>query len=72
MSQSTVTQSSGSLSGRKRKRLDIGEAVEEYTQRSSSSGFSRSASSTCGIDIVEVDTDGKFVKLENTTDKVSF
>jgi len=69
MSQSTVTQSSGSLSGRKRKRLDIGEAVEEYTQRSSSSGFSRSASSTCGIDIVEVDTDGKFVKLENTTDK---
>lgn len=68
MTTSTVA-SPASGSTRKRKRLDIGEAVEEYTQRSSSSGFSRSASSSCGIDIVEVDTDGKFVKLENTTDK---
>ncbi|XP_059163455.1 lamin-B2-like [Physella acuta] len=56
-------------SGKKRRRVDISQAVEEYTQRSSSSGYSRSASSTCGIDISDVDTDGKFIKLTNTTDK---
>ncbi|KAK0070284.1 lamin-B1 [Biomphalaria pfeifferi] len=57
--------------GKKRRRVDtnIGDAVEEYTQRSSSSGFTRSASSTCGIEISEVDTDGKFIKLTNITDK---
>lgn len=69
MSQSTNMSQSASSSGRKRKRMDIGQAVEEYTQRTASSGFSRSASSSCGLDIVEVDTDGKFVKLENTTSK---
>ncbi|KAH9518452.1 hypothetical protein Btru_016841 [Bulinus truncatus] len=63
------SQVSSPVVGKKRRRVDIGQAVEEYTQRSSSSGFSRSASSTCGIDISEVDTDGKFIKLTNTTDK---
>ncbi|CAL1527291.1 unnamed protein product [Lymnaea stagnalis] len=63
---SMTTSSSGA---KKRRRVDIGQAVEEYTQRSSSSGYSRSATSTCGIDISEVDTDGKFIKLTNTTDK---
>lgn len=58
-------------SGKKRRRVDISQAVEEYTQRTSSSGYSRSASSTCGIEISDVDTDGKFIKLTNTTDKVT-
>lgn len=65
---SSMTQVAGG-STRKRKRMDIGQAVEEYSQRTSSSGFSRAATSSCGIDITEVDTDGKFVKLTNTTDK---
>ncbi|GFO46387.1 lamin [Plakobranchus ocellatus] len=66
MERSMTTSSSGA---KKRKRVDIGQAVEEYTQRNTSSGYSRSASSTCGIDITEVDTDGKFIKLTNTTEK---
>ena len=69
---SVTTQSSSSSSGgKKRRRLDIGQAVEEYSQRNLSQGYTRSASSTCGIDIAEVDTDGKFIKLNNTTEKVS-
>ena len=57
--------------GAKRKRVDISEAVEEYSQRSSSSGYARSASAKGGIDIAEVDPEGKFIKLTNTTSKVS-
>ncbi|XP_005094526.1 lamin-B1 [Aplysia californica] len=67
--QRSMTTASSSSGGRKRKRMDIGQAVEEYTQRTASSGFSRSATSSCGVDISDVDTDGKFVKLTNTTDK---
>ena len=57
--------------GAKRKRVDISEAVEEYSQRSSSSGYARSASAKGGMDIAEVDPEGKFIKLTNTTSKVS-
>ncbi|GFS18928.1 lamin, partial [Elysia marginata] len=67
MEQSVTTQSSSG--GKKRRRVDIGQAVEEYSQRNLTQGYSRSASSTCGIDIAEVDTDGKFIKLTNTTEK---
>uniref|UniRef100_A0A0B7AB85 LTD domain-containing protein n=1 Tax=Arion vulgaris TaxID=1028688 RepID=A0A0B7AB85_9EUPU len=63
---SATASSSGA---KKRRRADTGQDVEEYTQRSSSSGFSRSATSSCGIEISEVDVDGKFIKLTNTTDK---
>ncbi|BFY98400.1 hypothetical protein BsWGS_01440 [Bradybaena similaris] len=56
-------------SSKKRRRVDIGQAVEEYSQRSSSSGFSRSATSSGGVEISEVDTEGKYIKLSNTTDK---
>uniref|UniRef100_A0A0B7BDN2 Lamin n=1 Tax=Arion vulgaris TaxID=1028688 RepID=A0A0B7BDN2_9EUPU len=65
-SEKSTTAPSG---GKKRRRVDIGQAVEEYSQRSASSGFSRSATSSCGIEITDVDTDGKFIKLTNTTDK---
>ncbi|BFZ01480.1 hypothetical protein BsWGS_04519 [Bradybaena similaris] len=60
----------GSSSGaKKRRRAELPHDVEEYTRRSSSSGFSRSATSSCGIEISEVNADGKFIKLTNTTDK---
>ncbi|KAK7116770.1 lamin Dm0-like [Littorina saxatilis] len=70
-SQSSRSPARGTPSGRgnKRKRVDISEAVEEYSQRSSSSGYARSASAKGGIDITEVDPEGKFVKLTNTTSK---
>lgn len=69
MEQSSYAQQSSSSGGKKRRRVDIGQAVEEYSQRNMSQGYTRSASSTCGIDISEVDTDGKFIKLNNTTEK---
>jgi hypothetical protein len=56
--------------GQKRRRVDIAEAVEEFSQQSSSSGFQRQASAKGGVDIDEVDADGKFIKLKNTTSKV--
>ncbi|CAG5131734.1 unnamed protein product [Candidula unifasciata] len=56
-------------SSKKRRRVDIGQAVEEYSQRSSSSGFNRSATSSGGVEISDVDAEGKYIKLTNTTDK---
>jgi hypothetical protein len=44
--------------------------VEEFSQQSSTSGFQRQASAKGGVDIDEVDADGKFIKLKNTTSKV--
>ena len=61
---------SGTGRSAKRKRVDISEAVEEYSQQSSSSGYARSASAKGGIDIEAVDPEGKFIKLKNTTSKV--
>ncbi|XP_076465893.1 lamin Dm0-like [Babylonia areolata] len=55
--------------GAKRKRVDISEAVEEFSEKSSTSGYARSASAKGGLDISEVDPEGKFIKLTNTTSK---
>lgn len=71
-SMSSTTRSPGrtpTSRGAKRKRVDISEAVEEFNQQSSTSGYARQASAKGGIDIEEVDQDGKFVKLKNTTSK---
>lgn len=69
---SDKTSPASSSGAKKRRRADVGQPLEEFSQQSSSSGFTRSATSTCGIDISEVDVDGKFIKLTNTTDKVYF
>ncbi|KAL8624877.1 hypothetical protein ACOMHN_016173 [Nucella lapillus] len=55
--------------GAKRKRVDISDAVQEYSEKSSSSGFARSASAKGGMEISEVDAEGKFIKLTNGTSK---
>lgn len=56
--------------GAKRKRVELSEATEEFNQQSSSSGYVRNASAKGGIEISEVDSDGKFIKLVNSTSKV--
>ncbi|XP_076443906.1 lamin-B1.S-like [Babylonia areolata] len=72
---SQTSQTSRSMSstpagrGTKRRRVDISEAVEEYSQRSSSSGYARSASAKGSISISEVDSEGKFIKLTNESRK---
>ncbi|KAK7465184.1 hypothetical protein BaRGS_00037647 [Batillaria attramentaria] len=55
--------------GAKRKRVEMSESTAEFSQQSSSSGYARSASAKGGIDIAEVDPDGRFIKLTNTTSK---
>ncbi|KAL8577274.1 hypothetical protein ACOMHN_062783 [Nucella lapillus] len=55
--------------GGKKRRVDISEAVEEYSQRSSSSGYARSASAKGNVSISEVDSDGKYIKLTNESSK---
>lgn len=71
-SQSSTSRSPGRTPGgrgQKRRRVDISEAVEEFSQQSSTAGYARQASAKGGIDIEEVDQDGKFIKLKNTTSK---
>lgn len=55
--------------GAKRKRVELSESVSEFSQQSSSSGYARAASAKGGLDISEVDPEGKFIKLTNTTTK---
>lgn len=55
--------------GTKRRRVDISEAVEQYSQKSSSSGYARSASAKGNISISEVDSEGKYIKLTNESSK---
>lgn len=55
--------------GAKRKRVELSESVSEFSQQSSSSGYARAASTKGGLDISEVDPEGKFIKLTNTTTK---
>lgn len=71
-SQSSATRSPGRTPagrGTKRKRFDASEVVEEFNQQSSSSGYTRQASAKGGIDIEEVDPEGKFIRLKNTLNK---
>ena len=56
--------------GAKRRRVDFSEAVGEHSQQSTTSGYTRTASAKGGINIVEVDEEGKFIKLSNTTSEV--
>eukprot|EP00745_Piridium_sociabile_P044901 TRINITY_DN9563_c0_g1_i1.p1 TRINITY_DN9563_c0_g1~~TRINITY_DN9563_c0_g1_i1.p1 ORF type:complete len:607 (-),score=172.55 TRINITY_DN9563_c0_g1_i1:775-2595(-) len=53
----------------KRRRVDIAEGVEEYSQKSSSSGYARSASAKGNVTISEVDSEGKFIQLSNESRK---
>lgn len=65
----TVSQA---LSGRsvcttrgKRKRIDV-----EESEASSSVSISHSASATGNVSIEEIDVDGKFIRLKNTSEQV--
>ena len=58
-----------SSGGRKRKLVDVeGDLNDSYKEYSSSSSTGQSFSKGV-IQIVEVDGDGKFVRLQNSTDK---
>ena len=54
--------------GQKRKRVALSETVQEFGE--TSSGFSSSSSSSGNVVIDDIDTDGKYVKLHNTSDEV--
>lgn len=59
----------GSRRGHKRKRVALAEQVQEFESHSTS-GFSSQSSSSGNINIEEIDSDGKFIKLHNESDKV--
>nr|XP_022333831.1 lamin Dm0-like [Crassostrea virginica] len=58
----------GSRRGHKRKRVALSEQVQEFESHSTS-GFSAQATSSGNISIEEIDQDGKFIKLHNTSDE---
>ncbi|XP_071118267.1 lamin Dm0-like [Haliotis cracherodii] len=55
--------------GAKRKRVTLSEAVEEYSQQASSSGFSTQTSAKGAIEIKEVNQDGNYIRLTNKSAK---
>lgn len=59
----------GSRRGHKRKRVALAEQVQEFESHSTS-GFSSQSSSSGNINIEEIDSDGKFIKLHNESDEV--
>lgn len=65
----TVSRASSSrsvrLAGGKRKRIDV-----EESEASSSVTISHSASATGNVSIEEIDVDGKFIRLKNTSEQV--
>lgn len=66
----TVSRASSSRSVRttrgKRKRVDV-----EESEASSSVSISHSASATGNVSIEEIDVDGKFIRLKNTSEQVT-
>ncbi|KAK3097796.1 hypothetical protein FSP39_013246 [Pinctada imbricata] len=68
MSQSS-SPGSAVKSGRKRKRVALSETVQEYGESHSSSGFSEQSSATGSIVVDEIDPNGSFIKLHNTSDE---
>ena len=69
-SQSSFKQTPSKSGGRSAKRKRV-EMVEEYSQESSSSGYTTSGTAKGGMEVYEVDPDGQYIKLHNTTKKVS-
>ncbi|KAL5004817.1 hypothetical protein ScPMuIL_018273 [Solemya velum] len=55
--------------GQKRKRVAVSESVEQFSQRSSASGYSTSAQAKGSVEINDVDSDGTYVKLYNNSTK---
>lgn len=55
--------------GGKRKRVEVTESAEEMLTQQSS-GYLQSGTAKSGIEISQVDPDGKFIKLSNTSSKV--
>ena len=55
-----------------KKRKLAPESTEEFSSSSSNQGYSSKALSKSSLSIEDVDTDGKFIKLTNSGDKVSF
>lgn len=58
----------GSRRGHKRKRVALAEQVQEFESHSTS-GFSAQSSSSGNINIEEIDSEGKFIKLHNASDE---
>ena len=59
----------GSRRGHKRKRVALSEQVEEFESHSTS-GFSAQSSASGNVNIEEIDSDGKFIRLQNTSGEV--
>lgn len=71
MSQTSSPGSTPGRRGHKRKRVALAEQVQEFESHSTS-GFSAQSSSSGNINIEEIDSDGKFIKLHNASDEVNF
>ncbi|XP_061172911.1 prelamin-A/C-like [Saccostrea echinata] len=56
----------GSRRGHKRKRVALSQQVQEFESHSTS-GFSAQSDASGNVNIEEIDTDGKFIRLHNTS-----
>jgi hypothetical protein len=68
-SSSPGSTSGSSRRGHKRKRVALSEEVQEFESHSAT-GFSAESSATGNVNIEEIDSDGKFIRLQNTSGEV--